>query len=92
MAATSWPCRWASCSTPRSWRASAEPLADDEQAALAYLRQHHDKRYSAVDCLSFVVMLAHGIDTALTLDRRDFSHRFRVLPGPILAAHKPRLQ
>ncbi len=57
--------------------------ADDEQAALAYLRQHHDKRYSAVDCLSFVVMLAHGIDTALTLDRRDFSHRFRVLPGPI---------
>jgi predicted nucleic acid-binding protein len=53
---------------------------EDERAGLEYLRQHQDKRYSAVDCLSFVVMLQHGIHEVLAFDRRDFSHRFAVLP------------
>jgi predicted nucleic acid-binding protein len=55
--------------------------ADDERAAFAYYARHADKRYSAVDCLSFVVMLAHGIDVAWTLDD-DFNHGFTALPGP----------
>ena len=53
---------------------------EDELAALAYRKQHLDKRYSAVDCLSFAVMLKHGIHEALAFDRRDFTHRFAVLP------------
>ena len=53
---------------------------EDERAALAYLEQHQDKRYSAVDCLSFVVMLEHDIHEVFAFDRRDFSHRFAVLP------------
>lgn len=53
---------------------------EDERAALEYLKQHQDKRYSAVDCLSFVVMLKHGLHEVLAFDRRDFSHRFAVLP------------
>ena len=55
---------------------------EDERAALAYLEQHQDKRYSAVDCLSFVVMLQHDIHEVFAFDRRDFSHRFAVLPPP----------
>jgi uncharacterized protein len=53
---------------------------DDELAAFRYLKQHADKRYSATDCLSFVVMLKLGIAEAFTFDRRDFSHRFIVKP------------
>ena len=40
-----------------------------------------DKRYSAVDYLSFVVMLQHGIDVAWTLDD-DCNHRFIAQPRP----------
>ena len=54
---------------------------EDEQAAFAYFRRHHDKEYSAVDCLSFVVMLKHGISEAFAFDE-DFSHRFDVRPTP----------
>ena len=54
---------------------------EDERAAFDYYRQHADKRYSAVDCLSFVVMLKHGINVAWTLDD-DFTHRFIAQPGP----------
>ena len=39
-----------------------------------------DNRYSAVNFLSFVVMLKHGIHEVLAFDRRDFTHRFVVLP------------
>ena len=53
---------------------------EDELAAFQYMKQHADKRYSAIDCLSFVVMLKLGIGEALTFDRRDFSHRFIVKP------------
>lgn len=49
--------------------------------AFDYLKQHKDKAFSAVDCLSFVVMLKLGIREAWTFDRH-FSHRFIARPGP----------
>ena len=55
--------------------------AEDEAEAFQYLRRFEDKEYSAVDCLSFVVMLKLGITDALAFDD-DFSHRFTVRPGP----------
>lgn len=47
-----------------------------------YLKKYRDKEFSAVDCLSFVVMDKLGITEALTFDARNFSHRFIVRPGP----------
>lgn len=55
--------------------------AEDEAEAVAYLRRHRDQEYSALDCLSFVVMLKQGINEALSFDS-DFAHRFVVRPGP----------
>lgn len=55
--------------------------ADEEAAAFEYLKKYRDKEYSAVDCLSFVVMEKRGITEALAFDS-DFSHRFVVRPGP----------
>jgi predicted nucleic acid-binding protein len=54
---------------------------DEEKKAFDYLAKHQDKDYSPVDCLSFVVMEARGIQEALTLDG-DFTHRFTARPGP----------
>lgn len=68
----------------RIYRATAE----DETAAFAYLQKYRDKEFSAVDCLSFVVMDKHGISEALTFDSRDFSHRFIV--RPVRRAAPPR--
>jgi predicted nucleic acid-binding protein len=59
----------------RVYRASFE----EQLEAFAYLKKHGDKGYSAVDCLSFVVMLKLGIQEAWTLDGH-FSHRFIVRP------------
>jgi predicted nucleic acid-binding protein len=42
---------------------------------------HQDQTYSAVDCLSFVVMEKLGIREALAVDS-DFTHRFIARPGP----------
>ena len=53
---------------------------EEQRAALEYLARYQDKKYSAVDCLSFVLMEKLGIAEALTLDS-DFSHRFTVRPG-----------
>jgi predicted nucleic acid-binding protein len=55
---------------------------EEQLEAFAYLRQHKDKRYSAVDCLSFVVMLKLGIEEAWTFDKH-FEHRFIARPGPL---------
>lgn len=44
-------------------------------------KRHADKNYSAVDCLSFVVMLKRGIQEAWGFDEH-FRHRFIVRPGP----------
>ena len=54
---------------------------DEERAAFDYLRRHRDKGYSAVDCLSFVVMERLGIREALAIDAH-FTHRFIARPGP----------
>jgi uncharacterized protein len=54
---------------------------EEERAAFEYLARHRDKRYSLTDCLSFVVMEAHGISEALAVDD-DFTHRFIARPGP----------
>ena len=53
----------------------------EEREAFDYLAHHADKRYSPVDCVSFVVMEANGLRDALTIDR-DFTHRFVARPGP----------
>ncbi len=55
--------------------------AEEEAAAFAYLKKYADKEYSAVDCLSFVVMDQLGIHEALVFDS-DFGHRFLMRPGP----------
>jgi predicted nucleic acid-binding protein len=55
---------------------------EEEMRAFEYLRQHRDKHYSAVDCLSFVVMDSHGIREALAIDEH-FTHRFIARPGPL---------
>ncbi len=55
---------------------------EDERAAFEYLKKRSDKRYSAVDCLSFVVMDKLGISEALAVDH-DFTHRFVTRPGPL---------
>jgi predicted nucleic acid-binding protein len=55
--------------------------AEEESAAFEYLRKYGDKEYSAVDCLSFVVMEGLGIREALAFDS-DFGHRFVTRPGP----------
>ena len=55
---------------------------EEERAAFAYFKRHHDQTYSFVDCLSFVVMEKLGIDEALAVDS-DFTHRFTARPGPL---------
>jgi len=55
--------------------------AEEEAEAFVYLKKYEDKEYSAVDCLSFVVMEKLGIQEALAFDS-DFGHRFVMRPGP----------
>jgi predicted nucleic acid-binding protein len=62
----------------RIYRASFE----EQRAAFEYFKRYADKKYSAVDCLSFVVMEKHGIGEALAIDE-DFTHRFIARPGPL---------
>lgn len=54
---------------------------EEQRAAFEYLKRHDDKKYSAIDCLSFVVMQKHGIREALAVDE-DFTHGFVARPGP----------
>ena len=53
----------------------------EEREAFYYLARHADKRYSPVDCVSFVVMETNGLRDALPIDR-DLTHRFVARPGP----------
>ena len=55
---------------------------EEHRAAFEYLKRCKDKAYSAVDCLSFVVMEKLGIREALALDD-DFTHHFVAIPGPL---------
>jgi uncharacterized protein len=54
---------------------------EEQRAAFDYFKRHADKKYSTVDCLSFVVMESLGIREALAVDE-DFTHRFVARPGP----------
>jgi hypothetical protein len=54
---------------------------EEQRTAFEYFKRHSDKKYSMVDCLSFVVMEAVGILEALAVDD-DFTHRFIARPGP----------
>ena len=54
---------------------------EEERAAFAYFKQHQDKEYGFVDCLSFVLMDKLGMHEALAVDS-DFTHRFTARPGP----------
>ena len=54
---------------------------DEERAAFEYLKKYKDHEYSAVDCLSFIIMEKLGIAEALAVDS-DFTHRFVAHPGP----------
>lgn len=58
-----------------------QATAQEERAAFELLTRHWDQGYSAVDCLSFVLMERLGIHEAFTLDRH-FTHRFVAKPGP----------
>jgi hypothetical protein len=54
---------------------------EEERAAFDYFARHRDKKYSMVDCLSFVMMERLGMREALAVDS-DFTHRFIARPGP----------
>jgi hypothetical protein len=54
---------------------------EEQRTAFEYFKRHSDKKYSMVDCLSFVVMEELGISEALAVDD-DFTHRFIARPGP----------
>ena len=54
---------------------------DEQRTAFEYFRRYQDQKYSAVDCLSFVVMEQLQIREALAVDD-DFTHRFIARPGP----------
>ena len=60
----------------------------EERAAFAYFKQHQDKEYSFVDCLSFVLMDKLGIHEALAVDS-DFTHRFHRAPGSAREVARP---
>jgi predicted nucleic acid-binding protein len=46
----------------------------------SHFRRHADKTYSLTDCISFVVMRQHGIDTALAFDHHFEQAGFRKVP------------
>jgi predicted nucleic acid-binding protein len=54
---------------------------EEQRTAFEHFKRHSDKKYSMVDCLSFVVMESLGIREALAVDD-DFTHRFIARPGP----------
>ena len=53
---------------------------EEQRTAFDYFKRHSDKKYSTVDCLSFVVMETQGIREVLAVDE-DFTHRFIARPG-----------
>jgi len=48
--------------------------------AWSYFTRHHDKRYSLTDCVSFVVMIESGIQTAYAFDRDFIQAGFTIEP------------
>lgn len=53
---------------------------EDEKAAWEYFVKHSDKKYSYIDCLSFVVMKKLGVRVALSLDRHFRQSGIQVAP------------
>ncbi len=49
-------------------------------AAWDYFVQHQDKRYSFIDCVSFVVMKRESIAEALTFDAHFTQAGFQIVP------------
>jgi len=49
-------------------------------AGWRYFHDHHDKRYSLTDCISFVVMEGYGIPEALAFDQHFEQAGFVRLP------------
>ncbi|WP_017651609.1 type II toxin-antitoxin system VapC family toxin [Fortiea contorta] len=47
----------------------------------AYFQQHQDKGYSLTDCISFMVMQKHGIETAYTFDQHFVQAGFQKEPA-----------
>jgi predicted nucleic acid-binding protein len=56
------------------------PDIADEAAAWRLFVERPDKRYSLIDCLSFVIMRRLKITTALALDRHFAQEGFRLFP------------
>ena len=57
-----------------------EPSAEAREAAWRLFTGQTDKDYDLIDCISFAVMEAHGVDTAFGFDRHFAEHGFRLLP------------
>ncbi|NLT71639.1 MAG: PIN domain-containing protein [Verrucomicrobiaceae bacterium] len=57
------------------------PDADDENKALKIMEKFSDHPIGFVDCLSFVLIRRHRIDTAFTFDRHFAIVGFATLPG-----------
>ncbi len=61
-----------------------EVIAVDDttwRAALGWFKQYSDQRFSFVDCVSFAVMRARGIDEVLTCDRHFAAAGFVPISG-----------
>ena len=50
---------------------------DIEDRAKMIFKQYKDKTFSFVDCTSFVLIDAHGLDHAFTLDSHFFQYHFK---------------
>jgi predicted nucleic acid-binding protein len=60
-------------------------LRQDEEKAIALVRDHEDKTYSLCDALSFVVMERLGISEAIAFDRhfREYVSTFFARGSPV---------
>lgn len=58
-----------------------QPTAGEFEAAWDLFRERHDSGFDLVDALSFQMMLAHGLASALSLDGHFAQMGFSVQPG-----------
>lgn len=56
------------------------PVAPEVEEAWILFRARPDKSYSLTDCLSFVLMKRHGVQTALSTDQHFGQEGFQTLP------------
>lgn len=55
--------------------------ADDEAMAVTYFERHAGQKMSFTDCISFALMIRHGIETAFSFDADFAIAGFHVLPA-----------